>query len=98
MDPPSRVQSFYHSAMMPSPWLCTLTEEEEEEDTLLYELDFTEVCSFFLSYDTSKHLHANSAHVYKATWTKFLRQLGPYIFEVHTSGMVMNDATRLPVH
>ena len=32
MDPPSRVQSFYHSAMMPIPWLCTLTEEEEEED------------------------------------------------------------------
>ena len=31
MDPPSRVQSFYHSAMMPIPWLCTLTEEEEEE-------------------------------------------------------------------
>ena len=30
MDPPSRVQSFYHSAMMPIPWLCTLTEEEEE--------------------------------------------------------------------
>ena len=29
MDPPSRVQSFYHSAMMPIPWLCTLTEEEE---------------------------------------------------------------------
>ena len=33
MDPPSRVQSFYHSAMMPIPWLCTLTEEEEEEET-----------------------------------------------------------------
>ena len=32
MDPPSRVQSFYYSAMMPIPWLCTLTEEEEEED------------------------------------------------------------------
>ena len=30
MDPPSRVQSFYHSAMMPIPWLCTLTEEEED--------------------------------------------------------------------
>ena len=32
MDPPSRVQSFYHSAMMPITWLCTLTEEEEEEE------------------------------------------------------------------
>ena len=30
MDPPSRVQSFYHSAMMPIPWLCILTEEEED--------------------------------------------------------------------
>ena len=29
MDPPSRVQSFYHSAMMPITWLCTLSEEEE---------------------------------------------------------------------
>ena len=32
MDPPSRVQSFYHIAMMPIPWLCTLLEEEEEEE------------------------------------------------------------------
>ena len=30
MDPPSRVQSFYHSAMMSITWLCTLPEEEEE--------------------------------------------------------------------
>ena len=29
MDPPSRVQSFYHSAMMPITWLCTLSEEED---------------------------------------------------------------------
>ena len=29
MDPPSRVQSFYHSAMMPFTWLSTLSEEEE---------------------------------------------------------------------
>ena len=32
MDPPSRVQSFYHCAMMPITWLCTLPEEEEEEE------------------------------------------------------------------
>ena len=30
MDPPSHVQSFYHSAMMPITCLCTLLEEEEE--------------------------------------------------------------------
>ena len=32
MDPPSRVQNFYHSAMMPTTWICTLSEEEEEEE------------------------------------------------------------------
>ena len=30
MDPPSRVQSLYHSGMVPITWLCTLSEEKEQ--------------------------------------------------------------------
>ena len=47
---------------------------------------------------TENSAPANSAHVYKTTRSKFIRQLCPYIFEVHTSCILMHNATRMSVH
>ena len=57
MDPPSRVQSFYHSAMMPITWLCTLSEEEEKKVKLsgsclstFYGFGSTQLSDILMSY------------------------------------------------